>query len=113
MLATVLVPITFLGRRKSTWGRRAVLLKSALMEMPMPTAMAAAEVFGVAGDAIEIDGGTHIDDHAGAAVFIEAGDAVDQAIGADLVGVVVTDVEADIGVRVPRTWRRCGSSAGS
>ena len=40
MLATVLVPTTSLGGRKSTIGRRAVLLNSASMAMPMPTAMA-------------------------------------------------------------------------
>src|ERR1035438_5540176 len=40
MLATVLLPITLAGSRKSTIGRRAVLLNRASMEMPMPMAMA-------------------------------------------------------------------------
>src|SRR4051794_5311940 len=59
----------------------------------------AAEVFGVLRDHVEVDGGAEIDDHAGAAVFIEAGDSVDEAIRADFAGIVVTNGEADIGAR--------------
>ena len=49
----------------------------------------AAEVLGILRDDVEVDGGAQIDDDARAAIFIEAGDAVDQAVGADFIGIVV------------------------
>ena len=97
MLATVLVPITSLGGRKSTMGRRAVLAEEGVDGDADADGDGAAEVLGIFRNHVEVDGGAHIDDHARAAVFVEAGDAVDQAIGADFVGVVVADREADIG----------------
>ena len=48
---------------------------------------------------VEVDGGAHIHHHARAAVFVEAGDSVDQAVGAHFVRVVVAYGEPDIGAR--------------
>ncbi len=49
----------------------------------------AAEIFAARGDGVEINGGAEIDDDARAAVFFEGGDAVDDAVGADFLRVVV------------------------
>src|ERR1017187_6461633 len=57
------------------------------------------EVFAVFRNHVEVDGGAHIDNHARAAVFTEAGDGVDQAVGAHFAGVVVAYGEPDIGAR--------------
>src|SRR6185369_14800826 len=58
----------------------------------------AAEVLALSRDAIEINRCAHIDDHAGTAVFIKAGNTVDEPVRADLVGVVVQNLETDIGL---------------
>ena len=69
----------------------------------MPTAMAPPRYSPSFEMHVEVDGGAQVDDHARAAVLVEAGDAVDQAVGAHFVGVVVADGEADIGAAGRRT----------
>ena len=100
MLATVLVPTTSLGGRKSTSGRRAVLVNKRIDGDPDADRDGAAQVFAVLGNHVEVDGGAEVHDDARAAVFVEAGDAVHQPVGAHFVGIVVADGEPDIGARL-------------
>ena len=74
----------------------------------MPTAMAPPRYSPSFGDHVEVDGGAEVHDDARAAVFVEAGHAVDQAVGAHFVGVVVADGDAEIGARADehgRVWK--------
>src|SRR5690606_10254779 len=52
------------------------------------------EVLALRGDGLEGGGGAEVDDDRGAAVEVEGGDGVRDAVGADLLGVVVEDREA-------------------
>ena len=62
----------------------------------MPGQSDAAEIFAARGDSVEINRRAEIDDDARAAVFVERGDAVDDAVGADFLRVVVVHGHAGL-----------------
>ena len=70
--------------------------KSASAEMPMPGVMTPPRYSPLAETHVEGGGGAEVDDDAGAAEFLEGGDAVDDAVGADLRGVVDRDGHAGL-----------------
>ncbi len=65
-----------------------------------------AQVFAFGRDAVEGGGGAEVDDHAGASVFIEGGDGVDDAVGADFGGIVIVDGHAGLDAGLDEQWFR-------
>ena len=84
------------GRLMSILGSLAAFAKSASAEMPSPGGDGTAEELAFGGDDVEGGCGAHVDDDAGGVEAVEGGDAVDDAVGADLGGVVGEDGEAGL-----------------
>ena len=90
-LARVFVPMTVAGGSRSTFESRAAFENSASAHVSTPGAIDSAHIRAVLGDHVDGGRGAEVDDEDRPAETLERRDAVDDAVGADLVRVVVAD----------------------